>query len=80
MARIKEISNLNNSLFGTMTMYYTLRNEGYRCGHNRVYRLICINDIKSSYRCRSRHKYTKSNAEHTVANILNRDFNTAGPN
>ncbi len=38
-SRIKEISNSNNSLFGTMTMYYTLRNEGYRCGHNRVYRL-----------------------------------------
>ena len=79
-ARIKEISNSNNSLFGTMTMHYTLRNEGYRCGHNRVYRLMCINDIKSSYRRRSRYKYTKSNAEHTAENILNRDFNTTGPN
>lgn len=80
IARIKKISNSNNSLFGTMTMYYTLRNEGYGCGHNRVYRLMCINDIKSSYRSRARHKYTKSNAEHTAENILNRDFNTTGPN
>ncbi|OUQ80755.1 hypothetical protein B5E48_05070 [Massilimicrobiota sp. An105] len=79
-ARIKEISNSNNSLFGTMTMYYTLRNEGYGCGHNRVYRLMCINDIKSSYRRRPRYKYIKSNAEHTAENILNRDFNTTGPN
>ena len=79
-ARIKEISHSNNSLFGTMTMYYTLRNEGYGCGHNRVYRLMCINDIKSSYRRRSRYKYIKSNAEHTAENILNRDFNTTGPN
>ena len=80
ITRIKEISNSNNSLFGTMTMYYTLRNEGYGCGHNRVYRLMCINDIKSSYRRRARHKYTKSNAEHIAENILNRDFNTTGPN
>ena len=60
IARIKEISNYNHSLFGTMTMYYTLKNEGYICSHNRVYRLMCINDIKSSYRRRSRYKYTKS--------------------
>ena len=79
-SRIKEISNSNNSFFGTMTMYYTLRNEGYRCGHNRVYRLMCINDIKSSYRRRSRYNYIRSNAEHTAENILNRDFNTTGPN
>lgn len=78
--RIKEISDSNNSLFGTMTMYYTLRNEGYRCGHNRVYRLMCINDIKSTYRRTSRYRYIKSNAEHTTENILNRDFNTTGPN
>lgn len=79
-SRIKEISDSNNSLFGTMTMYYTLRNEGYKCGHNRVYRLMCINDIKSSYRRKSKYNYTKSNAEHTTENILNRDFNTTGPN
>ena len=78
--RIKEISDSNNSLFGTMTMYYTLRNEGYRCGHNRVYRLMCINDIKSTYRRTSRYRYIKSNAEYTTENILNRDFNTTGPN
>ncbi len=80
ISRIKEISNSNNSLFGTMTMYYTLKNEGYGCGHNRVYRLMCINDIKSSYRRKSRYNYIQSNAEHTAENILNRDFNTTGPN
>lgn len=79
-SRIKEISKSNHSLFGTMTMYYTLRNEGYGCGHNRVYRLMCINDIKSSYRRKSRYNYIKSSAEHTEENILNRDFNTTGPN
>lgn len=41
---------------------------------------MCINDIKSSYRRRSKYNYIKSNAEHTAENILNRDFNTTGPN
>ena len=63
-----------------MTIYYTLRNEGYGCGHTRVYRLMCINDIKSSYRRKSRYNYSRSHAEHTTENILNRDFNTTGPN
>ncbi len=57
ITRIKEISNSNHSLFGTMTMYYTLRNEEYGCGHNRVYRLMCINDIKSTYRRKSKMVY-----------------------
>lgn len=78
--RIKEIADSNNSLFGTMTMYYTLKNEGYKCGHNRVYRIMCINDIKSSYRRRSSYHYVKSSAEHTAENILKREFNANYPN
>lgn len=80
ITKIKEISSSNNSLFGTMTMYYTLRNEGYRCGHNRVYRLMCINDIKSAYRRKTRYNYIRSVPEQTAENILSRDFNTTGPN
>lgn len=80
IARIKKISDSNHSLFGTMTMYYTLRNEGYGCGHNRVYRLMCIHDIKSSYRRRSRYNYIRSVPEQTAENILSVDFGTTGPN
>ena len=78
--RIKEIADSNNSLFGTMTMYYTLKNEGYKCGHNRVYRLMCINDIKSSYRRKSIYHYAKSSPEQTADNTLKREFSTDMPN
>lgn len=80
VCRIKEITSSNNSLFGTMTMYYTLKNEGYTCGHNRVYRLMCINDIKSTYRRKSKYNYVRSVPEQTAENILNRNFNVTGPN
>lgn len=79
--KIKEISASNNSLFGTMNMYYTLRNKyHFTCGHNRVYRIMCINDIKSSYRRSSSYRYIKSTPEETADNILKRDFNSDKPN
>ncbi len=81
LAKIKEISATNNSLFGAMTMYYTLRNKyNFNCGHNRVYRIMCINDIKSSYRKSSRYNYTKSTPEEVAGNILKRNFNADKPN
>jgi len=81
LAQIKEISALNNSLFGTMNMYYTLKNKyHYTCGHNRVYRMMCINDIKSSYRRSSIYTYIKSTPEETVENVLKREFNADKPN
>lgn len=81
LAKIKEISASNNSLFGVMSMYYTLRNKyAFTCGHNRVYRIMCINDIKSSYRRSHRYSYIKSTPEETADNILKREFNADKPN
>lgn len=79
--KIKEIAKSNNSLFGAMNMYYTLRNTyNFTCGHNRVYRIMCINDIKSAYRKSSKHIYKNSTPEETADNILKRDFNSSKPN
>ena len=82
VSKIKEIAESNNSLFGTMNMYYVLKYQyGFSCGHNRVYRLMCINDIQSSYRKKKKNStYTKSTPEETAENILNRDFNADKPN
>lgn len=81
LAKIKEISASNNSLFGVMNMYYTLKNKyNFTCGHNRVYRIMCINNIKSSYRRSSGYCYRKSTPEETANNILKREFNADKPN
>lgn len=81
LAKIKEIVATNNSLFGTMNMYYTLKNKyKFTCGHNRVYRIMCINDIKSSYRKFPRYVYNKTIPEQTAENILRRNFNAKRPN
>ncbi len=80
--QIKEIANSNNSLFGAMNMYYALKNQyGFSCGHNRVYRLMCINNIQSVFRKKKNSStYKPSTPEETAENILNRDFNAEKPN
>lgn len=82
VSKMKEISKSNNSLFGTMKMCFTLKTRyGFSCGHNRVYRLMCINNIKSIYRNKKRNPpHIKSIPEETSENILNRDFNADKPN
>lgn len=78
---IREISQSNNSLFGCMKMFYVLRNKyHFTCGHNRVYRLMCINDIRSNFRRRARYHYKSSTPEETAENVLNRNFNASRPN
>ena len=78
--KIKQIAASNNSLFGAMNMYYSLKNQGYKCGHNRVYRLMCINDIKSTYRRKGNYHYVRSTPEAVAENTLKRDFNASAPN
>ena len=78
---IKSIANSNNSLFGAMTMYYKLKKDyHFTCGHNRVYRIMCINDIQSTYRRKATYTYIKSTPEEVAENTLKRDFNANKPN
>ena len=73
---IEEVSASNNSLFGSMTMTYYIRNVyGIRYNHKRIYRLMCIHDIVSNYRRKSSYHYRRSTPEITAENVLNRDFN-----
>lgn len=78
---IKEISESNNSLFGIWPMTYTVNkklNKSYN--HKRIYRLMCINDIKSNFRKKSTYQYIRSTPEQTAENILSRDFSASKPN
>lgn len=81
LQQIQKIAASNNSLFGAMNMYYKLRDKyQFTCGHNRIYRIMCINDIKSSYRRKSGYTYIKSTPEETGENKLGRNFNADRPN
>lgn len=73
---IKNVAASNNSLFGSLTMTYYIRNEYKRSyNHKRICRLMCINDIVSNYRRKPSYHFKRSAPEITAENILNREFN-----
>ena len=73
---IKEAASSNNSLFGSLTMTYYLRNRYGLCvNHKRVCRLMCIHDTVSNYRRKPSYHFKRSAPEITAENLLNRDFN-----
>ncbi len=73
---IREVSSSNNSLFGSLTMTWYISNQyGLTYNHKRICRIMCINDIVSSYRRKPAYHYARSTPETTAENILNRDFN-----
>lgn len=74
---IREVSSSNNSLFGSMTMTYYIRNNyDMTVNHKRICRLMCINGIVSNYRRKPSRHCTRSAPEVTAENILNRDFDS----
>lgn len=79
LAKIREIADGNNSLFGSVKMTYVLKKMGYTCGHNKVARLMCINDIQSTFRRKGKYTYVRSTPETTAENLLGRDFNADAP-
>ena len=81
LEKLHEISQSNNSLFGSMNMYYKLKEKyGFTCGHNRVYRIMCVNNIQSSYRKHSKCHYKAIIPEQTAENKLKRNFDAELPN
>ncbi len=78
---IRKVTQSNNSLFGSekMTMYI---NHKYatQYNHKRIYRIMCINDLKSSFRKKSKYNYKRSKPEIIAENVLNREFNASQPN
>ena len=78
---IKEIATSNNDLFGAIKMTYAVNNKlGTNYNRKRIYRLMCINDMKSAFRAKKRYNYKRSTPEVTSENILDRDFLANCPN
>lgn len=84
LLKIKTIAAGNNSLFGKLAMTDYINNHleqgESRVNHKRVYRLMCINDIKCQKHRYSHSTWYPTTPEETAENILNRDFNATKPN
>ncbi|NRN77777.1 IS3 family transposase [Lactobacillus helveticus] len=82
-AKIIEIAQSNNSLFGTekMTMAVNRQMPDEKpFYHKTVYRLMCINGISSQKTRYQKPKFKHTTPEKTAENKLKRNFNASKPN
>ena len=84
LAKIRTIAKGNNSLFGKLAMTDYINHhldEGeLPVNHKRVYRLMCIHNIRSNRPRYARSGWKRTDPEETAENLLNRDFNADKPN
>jgi putative transposase len=80
LVRIREIWGARRKVYGSPRITAELRSEGYRCGKNRIARLMKENGIRSLLRRRFK-VTTKSDHHLPVAeDLVKRDFTAASPN
>ena len=80
LTKIREIWNLSRKLYGSPRITAELRAQGFRCGENRIARIMRQNGIASLIR--KRYKVTtNSNHKLPVAeDLVRRDFRASAPN
>jgi len=84
LERIREIAGKNNSLFGKLAMTDYINNhlgeDENRVNHKRVYRIMCINGIRSQRPRYNRSSWKRSEPEEVAENVLRRAFQASKPN
>lgn len=78
--QIEHIFRANRGVYGSPRIHAELQEQGRRCGHKRIARLMQERGI-SAQRKRRRVRTTDSNHSNPVApNLLNREFTASAPN
>ncbi len=84
LGKIRAVAESNHSLFGKLAMTDYINHhldEGEQTvNHKRIYRLMCIHNIRSSRPRYTRSVWKRSDPEEVAENLLNRNFNADRPN
>ena len=80
LAHIRSAFALSNATYGSPRMTRELRDDGITVGRHRVARLMGENALKARQRRRFKRTTDSLHAFPVAPNLLNQDFNAAGPN
>ena len=80
LAHIRSAFALSNATYGSPRMTRELRDDGITVGRHRVARLMRENALKARQRRRFKRTTDSLHAFPVAPNLLNQDFNAAGPN
>lgn len=80
LKHIKEIFQESNNCYGSPKIHIELLKRGFKCGHNRVARIMRENGIKSKVVKQFRPRGTVIKSSTAVSNVLDRQFYWAEPN
>ena len=78
--KIEIIHKKNNEIYGSPRIHSELKDQGIKCGKNRIAKLMKENGIFSKIKKKFRHKSKQSNDLNACENIVNREFNISMPN
>ena len=79
LAHIRSAFALSNATYGSPRMTRELRDDGITIGRHRVARLMRENALKARQRRRFKRTTDSLHAFPVAPNLLNQDFNAAGP-
>ncbi len=80
LAHIRSAFALSNATYGSPRMTRELRDDGITIGRHRVARLMRENALQARQRRRFKRTTDSLHAFPVAPNLLNQDFNAAGPN
>lgn len=77
---IKQIHTASREVYGRRRVHSTLRKQGWKCGKNRVRRLMKILSLRGVGKPKFRVTTNSDHKRPIAPNLLNRDFSATSPN
>lgn len=77
---IKQIHTASREVYGRRRVHSTLRKQGWKCGKNRVRRLMKISALRGVGKLKYKVTTNSQHKRPVAPNIVNRDFSATAPN
>nr|WP_156778844.1 IS3 family transposase [Clostridium formicaceticum] len=80
LEQIKRVHKKSRNIYGSIRITKQLNHEGIKCGRNRVYRLMKLNNIQSIMKRKFKATTNSKHSYPVAPNLLNQNFTVEKPN